>query len=86
MASRGRFNIRRRSLLEGAQVPASVTPLREVKIEFGGRLIGGSYAVLGGVVTVYSAFGIKSTQLGNSPAERIAQMLLRELVTASKRS
>ncbi len=38
------------------------------------------YYVLQGIITVVSAWGDKSTQVGGSPPEVIARFLLRELI------
>lgn len=47
------------------------------------RQISGRYSVTrGGLLTVRSAYGSKSTQVGGSPQEVIARMLLRELANA----
>jgi hypothetical protein len=41
------------------------------------------YFVQGSMVHVQWSFGAKATQVGNSPPEMIAKMLLSELVRAS---
>lgn len=52
---------------------------KEIKVLVDGKEIVGRYIVERKVVTVTSAYGQRSTQLGGSPAETIARMLLREL-------
>jgi hypothetical protein len=54
---------------------------KDVTIEFNGKQVKGRYDVAGGVVTVIAWNGIKQAQLGRSPAEKVAQMLLRELAS-----
>jgi hypothetical protein len=44
-----------------------------------GVTLSGTYSVEGDVVTVKTAFGVKSAQLGDTPAETLARILLREL-------
>ncbi len=45
-----------------------------------GKTYNASYYVLQGIITVVSAWGHKSTQVGDSPPEVIARLLLRELI------
>jgi len=54
----------------------------EVRIEVAGKEYCGSYRVQGRPPLVYltSECGNKATQLGGSPAEMIARLLLHELV------
>jgi hypothetical protein len=52
---------------------------REVTTEINGRKIRGSYTTHKGMVTVRSADGTKSTKIGGSAPETLAQKLLREL-------
>ncbi len=54
----------------------------EVRIEVAGKEYCGSYRVQGRPPLVYltSEYGNKATQLGGSPAEMIARLLLHELV------
>ena len=51
-----------------------------ISVEIDGKTYTGRYSVSGKVVSVSGAFGSKSTQVGNSPADVVARMLLRELV------
>ena len=66
--------------------------LREVKmspevetIQRAGKSVRGKYYVSDGQVTVAAWTGTKTARLGTLPAERLAQMLLREL-TLEERS
>ena len=52
----------------------------EITIEHNGKPYTGSYTVQSGIVTVDSMYGRKSTQVGGSDAERIARLMLGELV------
>ena len=54
----------------------------EVRIEVAGKEYCGSYRVQGRPPLVYltSEYGSKATQLGNSPADMIARVLLHDLV------
>jgi hypothetical protein len=56
----------------------------DVEIEKDGERYAGKYRVEGGIITLtYDAEGggDKSTQVGNSEPERLAKLLLNELVT-----
>ena len=56
-------------------------PSGQVEIEHEGRTYAGSYTTDRGVITVrYGDSFPKTTQIVVSPAERLARMLLRELV------
>uniref|UniRef100_A0A7C1WRF3 Uncharacterized protein n=1 Tax=Pseudomonas graminis TaxID=158627 RepID=A0A7C1WRF3_9PSED len=60
--------------------------MREViEVEFGGKKHRISYAVSKGLITVSSAFGSKSTQLGNSPPEVLAMLMGKELLQEATR-
>jgi hypothetical protein len=52
----------------------------EVTIEWRGKTVKGAYCVSGQLVTVAAWTGTKTAQLGLLPAEKLAKMLLRELV------
>jgi hypothetical protein len=52
---------------------------KEIEIKYRGRPIKGRYNVSDNFVTVAAWSGTKTAQLGILPAERLAQMLLREL-------
>jgi hypothetical protein len=52
---------------------------KEVEIKYRGKPVKGRYNVSDDVVTVAAWSGTKTAQLGILPAERLAQMLLREL-------
>jgi hypothetical protein len=56
-----------------------------VELELDGTRFAGSYSVESGVVTVVYGRFTKSTQVGDSSSERVAKMLLRELVDQSFR-
>jgi hypothetical protein len=61
-----------------------MNPWNNVEIEKDGKRYAGKYRVEGGIITVtYDAEGggDKSTQVGNSEAERLAKLMLLELVT-----
>jgi hypothetical protein len=58
--------------------------VREISTEFEGRQISASYSVAGVVVTVWTAHGRKTTQLGSSPVHSLARIMLRELAQEGK--
>jgi hypothetical protein len=51
-----------------------------VSVTIDGQTHTGDWILERGLVRVSSAYGLKSTQLGGSPGNLIAQRLLRELV------
>jgi hypothetical protein len=55
-----------------------------VIIEFEGRKITASFSVAAGMVTVHTAAGDKTTQLGGSSAQSLARAMLRELAAEGK--
>lgn len=66
---------------------AALAP-RAVSIEHEGRPVLGWYLVEGrvgldAIITVWTASGRKSTQVGGSPPSSLARMLLRELAEES---
>jgi hypothetical protein len=61
-------------------------PVKIATVTIQGVTYEGMYYVQGSTVTVQSSFGKKATQLGGSPPEWIAKMLLSELVRASHSS
>lgn len=56
----------------------------ECTMEFDGKKHTASYSVKSGVVTVESALGRRSTQVGGSTAQMVARMLLREILQGAK--
>ena len=52
---------------------------KEIEVRYRGKLVKGRYYVSANLVTVAAWNGTKTAQLGILPAERLAQMLLREL-------
>ena len=52
---------------------------KDIEISSRGRRVKGRYTVSGDLVTVAAWNGTKTGRLGILPAERLAQMLLREL-------
>ena len=52
---------------------------KEIEIRSRGKRVKGRYSVSDDLVTVAAWNGTKSARLGILPAERLAQMLLREL-------
>jgi hypothetical protein len=57
----------------------------DVSVETNGTTHNGRYTVESGVVTVTYGFYHKATQVGESSSDRIARMLLRELVAEHPR-
>ncbi len=57
---------------------------KEVSIEHKGRKITGTVTVSNRMVTVSTPLGSKTTQLGGSPAELLARLMLRELADEGK--
>jgi hypothetical protein len=56
--------------------------LYEISVTIGDEIHHGTYFVQGSMVHVQWSFGAKAIQVGNSPPEMIARMLLSELVRA----
>jgi hypothetical protein len=54
---------------------------KEIEIKYRGKPVKGRYNVSDDLVTVAAWSGTKTAKLGILPAERLAQMLLRELAT-----
>jgi hypothetical protein len=52
---------------------------KDIEIKYRGTRVKGRYSVSDNLVTVAAWSGTKTAQLGILPAERLAQMLLREL-------
>ena len=59
-------------------------PSIPVSIEWEGKKYSGSYYVEKKVITVSGDWGMKSTQVGHSPPELLAQIMLRELTQEAK--
>jgi hypothetical protein len=55
-----------------------------VTVERAGRTYSGTWRVERGLITVTTAHGQKTTQLGDSPAEVLARIMLGELVNDQK--
>jgi len=53
---------------------------KEFRIEHAGKTHTGTFTVSSGLITVISAYGTKTTQVGSTPPETLAGMLLRELI------
>ena len=62
--------------------PAPV--MREVSIEYKGKNYRATYTVEKKLITVGTLYGSKTTQVGNSPPELLAHIMLRELVDEGK--
>jgi hypothetical protein len=62
------------------------TAVKPVTVTIKGVAHHGTYYVSGSMVHVQSTFGTKETQVGGSPPETIAKLLLSELVRASARA
>jgi len=56
----------------------------DIEIQIDGRTVKGRYYVERGILTVTTAHGQKSTQLGGSSGGSMARMLLRELANEGK--
>jgi hypothetical protein len=52
---------------------------REIKAEYNGRIIKGSFKLIDGKVDLRTAHGSKTDQLGGRTPEQVAKNLLREL-------
>jgi len=65
----------------GRKTPMAKEPrLIKFSIKRGGKTYKASYYILQGIITVVSAWGHKSTQVGDLPPETLARLLLRELI------
>lgn len=58
---------------------------KEIEIRYRGKGVKGRYSVADDLVTVAAWNGTKTARLGVLPAERLAQMLLRELVAEGEK-
>ncbi len=56
----------------------------EVSVEVDGKAYTGSYYVESKMVTLECLYGTTSTQIGDSGAELVARMLLREFLDGAK--
>jgi hypothetical protein len=54
--------------------------MNRVSVNVEGITLTATYEIKSGVVTVISALGSKSTQMGDNTAEYVARMLLQEIV------
>ncbi|MBN1772008.1 MAG: hypothetical protein JXB32_12135 [Deltaproteobacteria bacterium] len=57
----------------------------EVAVEQDGKRFVGSYAVDRGMITVHFAMTSETTQVGDSPPEALAELLLHELVSKHRK-
>ena len=57
---------------------------KEIEIRYRGKPVKGRYNVSDNLVTVAAWNGTKTAQLGILPAERLAQILLRELAAQAE--
>lgn len=57
---------------------------REITDVYGGKITKASYKFSDRMVTVRTSFGSKTTQIGGHAPERLARILLRELVDKGK--
>lgn len=56
----------------------------DLRVEFEGQTYTASYFVQSKVVTVESAYGNNSTQVGGSPAQSMARILFGEILRGAK--
>ena len=56
-----------------------------LNIDFEGKSYRVSYSVEGGIITVRTMFDSKSTQVGGSPPQLLAEIMGEELLTEAKR-
>ena len=54
--------------------------MNRVSVNVEGITLTAPYETKSGVVTVFSALGSKSTQMGDNTAEYVARMLLEEII------
>lgn len=54
--------------------------LETITLERNGKTYTAQYKVESGLITVYSPFGNKTTQVGSLPKDELARMLLSELI------
>jgi hypothetical protein len=57
---------------------------KDIEIKYRGKPVKGRYSVSADLVTVAAWRGTKTARLGILPAERLAQMLLRQLLDESE--
>ncbi len=55
-----------------------------ISIALDGTTYPATYEVKGGIITVRTDIGTKSTSVGNTPPEIVARMLLRELIVVER--
>ena len=70
--------------MDNEKLPTTSVEWKEVTIQRAGKTVLGKYYVSNGEVTVAAWTGTKSARLGTLPPERLAQFLLRELVSQEK--
>ncbi len=56
----------------------------DITVEVDGKTYSGRVEISRDLVTVSTPYGSKTTQIGGSPAESIARIMLREFVQAEK--
>jgi hypothetical protein len=82
------FNDRRRpnGAAWGGEMSKKRNPAvkREVSIEYKGKTYNATYTVEKGIITVSTLYGKKATQVGGSPPESLARIMIRELVDEGK--
>ncbi len=54
--------------------------MKRVSVDVDGITLTATYETKSGLVTVFSALGSKSTQIGDHTAEYVARMLLYEII------
>jgi hypothetical protein len=85
MPQSGWANNMESALNGGSSQSRRETPMSNpITIEVNGQSVNGRYTVRGGMITVSTIHGSKTTQVGNMNTEALAKMLLRELVEEGK--
>ncbi len=54
--------------------------MKRVSVDVDGITLTATYETKSGLITVFSALGSKSTQIGDNTAEYVARMLLCEII------
>ncbi|WP_330481921.1 hypothetical protein [Tumidithrix elongata] len=57
-----------------------ISPSRQVSIEINGQIYNGSYTVVSDIITVSYKMEKETTQVGGTPPDILARVLLSELV------
>lgn len=58
--------------------------MTRIEMQYNGNTYSAEYTIEGGMITVSGNGGSKTTQVGGTPEDTLARMLLRELINEGK--